>query len=126
MTEDKGYICFFSDVEQYFYLQKCVIGLIFAIVKNIGQASFLCYTKFCRQVEKVPCWNKNFIKLFDSLKDSQVFRDRIENSAIESSGLAEKGINGQLEVSTEKEYHSLNGLLCRMVSGRVYPIVTLL
>lgn len=86
----------------------------------------MCYTKFCRQVEKVPYWEQKLHKLFGSLKDSQVFKGRIENSAIESSELAEKGINGQLEVSTEKEYHSLNGHLCRMVSDRVYPIVTLL
>lgn len=71
----------FSDVEQYFYLQKCIIGLIFAIVKNIGQASFLCYTNFCRQVEKVPYQEQKLHKLFDPLKDSQVFKDRIENGA---------------------------------------------
>lgn len=40
--------------------------------------------------------------------------------------MAEKVINGQLEVSTEKEYRSTNVLLCRIVLNRVYPIVTLL
>lgn len=39
--------------------------------------------------------------------------------------MAEKVINGQLEVSTEKEYRSTNVLLCRIVLNRVYPIVTL-
>lgn len=73
VREDKNVSVFLPTLNNIFTAKKCVIGLIFASVKNIGQASFLCYTPFCSQVEKGSLWESKLLKLFGLLKDSLFF-----------------------------------------------------